>query len=102
MDLTPVGVWHFYDGRAGMEPRICELREEVPCNGEGAINPRHSIRARWRSVSTRYIGTRYRCPSRASGLLSKCRPPTFAKADFFESAFGCADTRWHNRGWVIH
>jgi len=28
MDLTPVGVWHFYDGRAGMEPRICELRED--------------------------------------------------------------------------
>jgi len=26
MDLTPAGVWHFYDGRAGMEPRICELR----------------------------------------------------------------------------
>jgi Transposase DDE domain group 1 len=28
MDLTPAGVWHFYDGRAGMEPRICELRED--------------------------------------------------------------------------
>jgi hypothetical protein len=28
MDLTPPGVWHFYDGRAGMEPRICELRED--------------------------------------------------------------------------
>jgi Transposase DDE domain group 1 len=28
MDLTPVGAWHFYDGRAGMEPRICELRED--------------------------------------------------------------------------
>jgi len=28
MDLTPVGVWHFYDGRAGMEPRIYELRED--------------------------------------------------------------------------
>jgi len=28
MDLTPVGVWHFYDGRAGMEPRIHELRED--------------------------------------------------------------------------
>src|SRR5207302_10867306 len=26
MDLTASGVWHFYDGRAGMEPRICELR----------------------------------------------------------------------------
>ncbi len=25
--LTP-GVWHFYDGRAGMEPRIRELRED--------------------------------------------------------------------------
>src|SRR3984893_18666774 len=22
------GIWHFYDGRAGMEPRICELRED--------------------------------------------------------------------------
>ena len=21
-------IWHFYDGRAGMEPRICELRED--------------------------------------------------------------------------
>lgn len=27
LDLTPAGVWHFYDGRAGMEPRIGELRE---------------------------------------------------------------------------
>ena len=25
--LSPPGVWHFYDGRAGMEPRIGELRE---------------------------------------------------------------------------
>ena len=22
LPLTPAGVWHFYDGRAGMEPRI--------------------------------------------------------------------------------
>jgi hypothetical protein len=28
MDLTPAAIWHFYDGRAGMEPRICELRED--------------------------------------------------------------------------
>ena len=28
MGLTPSGVWHYYDGRAGMEPRICELRED--------------------------------------------------------------------------
>jgi hypothetical protein len=28
MNLTPAGIWHFYDGRAGMEPRICELRED--------------------------------------------------------------------------
>ena len=28
MDLTVTGVWHFYDGRAAMEPRICELRED--------------------------------------------------------------------------
>lgn len=27
LTLTPEGVWHFYDGRAGMEPRIHELRE---------------------------------------------------------------------------
>lgn len=27
LPLTPAGVWHFYDGRAGMEPRIYELRE---------------------------------------------------------------------------
>lgn len=26
--LTPAGVWHFYDGRAGMEPRLRELRED--------------------------------------------------------------------------
>jgi hypothetical protein len=26
--LTAAGVWHFYDGRAGMEPRIRELRED--------------------------------------------------------------------------
>jgi len=28
MSLTPAGVWHYYDGRAGMEPRIRELRED--------------------------------------------------------------------------
>jgi hypothetical protein len=28
LPLTPAGVWHFYDWRAGMEPRICELRED--------------------------------------------------------------------------
>jgi hypothetical protein len=27
LTLRPAGVWHFYDGRAGMEPRIGELRE---------------------------------------------------------------------------
>jgi Transposase DDE domain group 1 len=27
LTLTPAGIWHFYDGRAGMEPRIYELRE---------------------------------------------------------------------------
>lgn len=27
LPLTPSGVWHFYDGRASMEPRIGELRE---------------------------------------------------------------------------
>ena len=28
MNLTPTGVWHFYDGRASIEPRINELRED--------------------------------------------------------------------------
>ncbi len=28
MALTPPGVWHFYDGRAAIEPRIRELRED--------------------------------------------------------------------------
>ncbi len=28
MSLTPAGIWHFYDGRAAMEPRIRELRED--------------------------------------------------------------------------
>jgi Transposase DDE domain group 1 len=28
LSLTPVGVWHFYDGRAGMERRIREIRED--------------------------------------------------------------------------
>jgi len=28
LSLTPAGVWHFYDGRAGMELRIRELRED--------------------------------------------------------------------------
>ena len=28
LTLTPAGVWHFYDGRAVMEPRIHELRED--------------------------------------------------------------------------
>ena len=28
MDLTPAGVWRFYDGRATIERRILELRED--------------------------------------------------------------------------
>ena len=28
LSLTPAGVWYFYDGRAAMEPRIGELRED--------------------------------------------------------------------------
>jgi hypothetical protein len=28
LSLTPAGVWLFYEGRAGMEPRIRELRED--------------------------------------------------------------------------
>jgi hypothetical protein len=28
LELTPSGVWHFYDGRAEIEPRIRELRED--------------------------------------------------------------------------
>src|ERR1019366_3683278 len=28
LPLTRAGVWHFYDGRAKMEPRIRELRED--------------------------------------------------------------------------
>ena len=28
MSLTPAGIWHYYDGRAAMEPRIRELRED--------------------------------------------------------------------------
>jgi hypothetical protein len=27
LPLSPAGVWHYYEGRAGMEPRIGELRE---------------------------------------------------------------------------
>ena len=41
LPLTPAGVWHFYDGRAGMEPRIHELREDfalrkIPTRGFAA------------------------------------------------------------------
>jgi len=28
LSLTPAGVWHFYDGRGGMERRIREIRED--------------------------------------------------------------------------
>jgi len=28
LPLTPAGVWHFYEGRAGMEPRLREVRED--------------------------------------------------------------------------
>ena len=28
LPLTPAGVWNFYEGRAGMEPRIRQLRED--------------------------------------------------------------------------
>ena len=41
LPLTPAGVWHFYDGRAGIEPRIGELREDfalrkIPTRGFAA------------------------------------------------------------------
>jgi Transposase DDE domain group 1 len=28
LSMTPAGVWHFYDGRAGMERRLREIRED--------------------------------------------------------------------------
>jgi len=28
LPLSPAGLWHFYDDRAAVEPRICELRED--------------------------------------------------------------------------
>jgi len=28
LPMTPAGVWHFYDGRAGIERRIREIRED--------------------------------------------------------------------------
>jgi hypothetical protein len=28
LSLTPAGIWHFYDGRAALERRIRELRED--------------------------------------------------------------------------
>lgn len=28
LSLSPAGLWHFYDDRAAVEPRICELRED--------------------------------------------------------------------------
>ena len=28
LSLTPAGLWHFYDGRAALERRIRELRED--------------------------------------------------------------------------
>ncbi len=41
LSLTPAGVWNFYEGRAGMEPRIRELREDyalrkIPTRGFAA------------------------------------------------------------------
>jgi len=41
LSLSSAGVWHFYDGRAGMEPRIGELREDyalrkIPTRGFAA------------------------------------------------------------------
>lgn len=41
LPLTPAGVWHFYDGRAAMETRIRELREDfalrkIPTRAFGA------------------------------------------------------------------
>jgi hypothetical protein len=41
LSLTPAGVWHFYEGRAAIEPRIAELREDfalrhIPTHSYGA------------------------------------------------------------------
>ena len=55
LPLTPAGVWHFYDGRAGMEPRICELREDfamrkIPTRGfPPARRSNNSAIVNWRS-----------------------------------------------------
>jgi hypothetical protein len=58
LPLTPVGVWHFYDGRAGMERRIREIREHadfpmmpttlpetVAGRGSDGVQSRHNQRA---------------------------------------------------------
>jgi hypothetical protein len=48
LSLTPVGVWHFYDGRAAIEPRITELREDfalrrIPTHSFAANAAYHQI-----------------------------------------------------------
>src|SRR5439155_11214895 len=50
IDLTPAGVWRFYDGRATIERRILELRS--PC-GKSRRNPSPPTRSTWKSSALR-------------------------------------------------
>lgn len=45
LPMTPAGVWHFYDGRAGMERRIREIREDYALRRFPLMlsRPTHSI-----------------------------------------------------------
>ena len=84
LPLTPAGVWHFYDGRAAMERRIRELREDfalpkIPTrsfaanalylkrNHSPGLQPRHGIPA---NLSGTQLAILY--PAENSGSISSC------------------------------
>jgi hypothetical protein len=68
MSLTPAGMWHFYDGHAGTEPRICELREDLALRKD----PRRIV---WRtsSVYLEIIRLSYNLVTAFSGITCKNR-----------------------------
>jgi hypothetical protein len=53
--LTPAGIWHFYDGRAGMEPLIRELREDFALRKIPTASFAANALSIWRSSASRTI-----------------------------------------------
>jgi hypothetical protein len=73
LPMTPTGVWHFYDGRAGMERRIREIRADYALRNI----PTHAFEANALYLEIIRLAYNFRtpdmvCPKPVRFLLQDC------------------------------